>query len=58
MIDVAYLRIGVKAVEENGEDGSLTGGGGCENALKPKVMCGLADLLASRGVIGPQCRVA
>ncbi len=58
MVEITDLRVGMKAIEEHGQDDSLSGCRWREYALQSEVVSGLSDLLALGGVAGAQLGVA
>ena len=58
VVEITDMRVGTKAIEEHGQDDSLSGRRWREYALQAKVVSGLSDLLALGGVVGAQLGVA
>jgi hypothetical protein len=58
VVEITDLRVGMKAIEEHGQDDSLSGRRWREYALQSEVVSGLSDLLALGGVAGAQLGVA
>ncbi len=58
MVEITDLRVGMKAIEEHGQDDSFSGRRWREYALQSEVVSGLSDLLALGGVVGTQLGVA